>query len=86
MNEYVGCCCAQDLQASVQAVVDQMVGVITLAESRMIEPTAEQLLKGNAKLAELLQFQLDQYTSQHGAIDLRHTLDAAEWLLTEMRG
>lgn len=86
MNAYVGCCCAEDLAAQVQACIDQAVGLDTLNTSQVIAPTAEQWAIHYRKLSALLQAAVDQYASQHGNPDADHAVGAAEWLLRELRG
>jgi hypothetical protein len=86
MNTYVGCCCAEDFAAQVQACIDQAVGLDTLNTSQVIAPTAEQWAIHYRKLSALLQAAVDQYTEQHGCPDADHAVGAAEWLLRELRG
>ena len=86
MNAYVGCCCAEDLVAQVQACIDQAVGLDTLNTSQVIAPTAEQWAIHYRKLSALLQAAVDQYTCQHGEPNADHAVGAAEWLLRELRG
>ena len=85
MNAYVGCCCAEDLAAQVQACIDQAVGLTTLQTAKVVEPTAEQWALHYQKLSGLLQAAVDQYTAQHGQPDADHAVGAAEWLLRELR-
>lgn len=86
MNTYVGCCCAEDLAAEVQACIDQAVGLETLDKAGMVEPTREQWAVHYRKLSTLLQAAVDAYTAQHGVPDADHAVAAAEWLLKELRG
>jgi hypothetical protein len=86
MNQYVGCCCAEDFAARVQACIDQAVGLETLQTAKIVAPTAEQWAIHYRKLSTLLQDAVDKYTSQHGQPDADHTVGAAEWLLRELRG
>lgn len=86
MNTYVGCCCAEDLAAMVQACIDQAVGLETLNTAEIIRPTEEQWAIHYRQLSTLLQAAVDQYTEQHGVPDPAHEAGAAEWLLKELRG
>lgn len=86
MNAYVGCCCAEDLVAEVQACIDQAVGLETLEKAGIVEPTPEQWARHYRKLSTLLQAAVDRYTAQHGVPDPDHAVAAAEWLLRELRG
>ena len=86
MNAYVGCCCAEDFVAQIQACIDQAVGIVELQDYKVVEPTPEQWAIHYRRLSTLLQAAVDQYTGQHGAPDADHSVGAAEWLLRELRG
>lgn len=85
MNTYVGCCCAEDMAARVQACIDQAVGIETLQEAKIIAPSAEQWAIHYRKLSILLQEAIDGYTQQHGVPDVQHEVAAAEWLVTALK-
>ena len=85
MNMYVGCCCAEDFAAQIQACIDQAVGLVALQDAKVIGPTPEQWAIHYRRLSTLLQAAVDTYTTEHGEPDADHAVAAAEWLLRELR-
>ena len=84
-NLFIGCDCSEVFTARVQALADQAVGVFTLKQVAAIEPTSAQWSIHYQKLSQLLQSALDWYTEQHGEPDAAHSVEAAEWLLRELK-
>jgi hypothetical protein len=85
MNMFTGCDCAEVFAARVQALADQAVGVFTLKQVQAIEPTSAQWSLHYQKLSQLLQSALDDYAEQHGEPDALQAVEAAEWLLRELK-
>jgi hypothetical protein len=85
MGSYVGCDCAEVFAARLQAIADQIMGVIALTEAKLIEPSGPQLILHYTRAQALLQGCIDAYTENHGEPDVDRQVQAAEWLLHELR-
>jgi hypothetical protein len=85
VGSYVGCDCAMVFAARVQAIADQIMGVVALTEAKMIEPSGPQLIIHYAKGQAMLQQAIYSFTSEHGEPDAAHQVEAAEWLLRALR-
>ncbi len=85
VGSYVGCDCAEVFAARMQAIADQIMGVIALTTAGMIEPSGPQLIIHYTKGQELLQSAIDSYVEQHGEPSADRAVGAAEWLLAGLR-
>jgi hypothetical protein len=82
MNTYVGCCCAEDMQAVMQAAVDQLVGFATLTSEGHLTCTVTKMCEHSLKVTAFVQSYLDDYAMNHGCPDAIH-MAAAEQMLAE---
>lgn len=85
VGSYVGCECAEVFAARMQAISDQIMGVVTLTEAKVIEPSGSQLIIHYAKGQAMLQQAIDAYVAQHGEPSADRAVEAAEWLLRALR-
>jgi hypothetical protein len=85
VGSYVGCDCAEVFAARMQAIADQILGVIALTGAGLIEPSGPHLIIHYTKGQELLQSAINSYTAQHGEPNADRAVGAAEWLLTGLR-
>ena len=81
---FTGCDCAEIFAARVQACTDQAVGVYTLTDARVVEPTRAQWRLHYSKLSELLQAAVNEFVTLHGEPDAAHQVEAAEWLVRQL--
>lgn len=86
MKRYVTCCCAEDMQATMQASVDQMVGFATLLNEDVLEASPKVVAAHTLKVCEFIQSYLDDYAKNHGAVDVAHALAGVEALAKHMVG
>jgi hypothetical protein len=85
VGSYVGCDCAEVFAARMQAIADQIMGVVALSEAKMIEPYEPQLILHYTKAQELMQRAIDTYAEQHGQPNADRAVGAAEWLLQGLK-
>ncbi len=67
-----GCCCAEDLAAVAQAVIDVLVGFQALVCADMFDPTLPEAMAHQSKACTILQNVLTDYAENHGAPDVYH--------------
>lgn len=79
------CCCVEDLQAVVQACVDQLVGFQVLVAGDMFDPSLTQAMEHETKVCCILQDALERFAELHHAPDAYHTAIAISHVVNEMR-
>lgn len=81
-----GCCCIEDLAATAQAAIDQLVGYLTFVENGVISPNALHALAHTKRVAEALQELLSDYAENHGEPDAYHQALAASFIVRKVVG
>jgi hypothetical protein len=85
-REFAHCCCPDDVAATAQVVVDQLIGMATMAKELGVEWPVAWVLRVCEESGEFMQGFLDDYVKHHGAPDVQHQLAATEALLKAMGG
>lgn len=70
--------------AKVQACVDQVQGFIVFIKATQTDTRSLYLAQHYAKVADLLQETLDEYTVTHGVPPVDQDVKAAKWVLGEL--
>ena len=80
-----GYTCVDTVIARVQAVIDQITGLLTLAEAGVLKGSMEGLLAHYKQLGELLAATVDAYTEGHGCPPVGIDVAAVKWLTESLR-
>jgi hypothetical protein len=80
------CCCPDDIVATAQALVDQLVGSVVMIEAGAIPITPLFLINQSKRLADFMQAYIDDYVKHHGLPDPAHQVAAADSLMKTMLG
>jgi len=83
-HEFAHCCCPDDVAATAQVVVDQLIGMEYLAATTGIVWDVSWVLRVCKETAEFMQAYLDDYVQQHGQPDVQHQIAATEAILKAM--
>lgn len=80
----VRCCCMDDLQAVVQASVDQLVGFAEFIRTGMLIATAEAVTAHTDIVCAFIQEYLDDCVKNHGGPDAAHRSAAVKALMKHL--
>lgn len=81
-----GCCCAEDITAVTQAVIDALVGFDALVAGDMFDPSVAQAMAFQQKCCKILQGALTSYAENHGEPDTYHDSLAFAHVNAGLRG
>lgn len=80
-----GYTCVDTVIARVQAVIDQITGLLTLADAGVLTADVPGLLAHYRQLGELLAATVDEYTQGHGSPPVGIDVAAVTWLTKSLR-
>lgn len=80
-----GFTCVDTVIARVQAVIDQITGLITLADAGVLKADVPALIAHYKQLGELLAATVDEYTEGHGSPPVGIDVAAVTWLTHALR-
>lgn len=79
------CCCVEDLQAVVQACVDQLIGFQVFVAGDMFDPSVTQAMEHESKVCCILQDALEMFAELHKEPDAYHQAIAVSHVTNGMR-